>query len=178
MAMGQHCPVLQVVGFQGSGKTTLMEKLIQRAARYGMKPAALKHHGHAEPLKPPDSRPKDNMRHHQAGAFLTAASGAGQLQMDADTSRTLPELLAFYQFFEPGIIFVEGYKQESYPKVVLLRNSSDRSLLHECSRIICVITPDSLEEDTDIPCFLPHDEEHYLPFILNEMEVPDNYGSL
>lgn len=38
--------ILQVVGFQNSGKTTLIEKLCQLAEREGLKLGCFKHHGH------------------------------------------------------------------------------------------------------------------------------------
>ncbi|WP_244504188.1 molybdopterin-guanine dinucleotide biosynthesis protein B [Salibacterium halotolerans] len=155
-----------------------MEKLIQRAARSGMKTAALKHHGHTGNLKRPDSHPKDSMRHKQAGAFLAAASGSGQLQLEVDTSPDLQELLTFYRYFNPDIIFVEGYKQEHYPKVVLLQSIRDISLLRECSNVTCAVTSISLQEKIDVPCFFRSDDKHYLDFILNEMEVADDNGSL
>lgn len=43
---GQNRSILQIVGYQNSGKTTLMEKLIQALTYEGMKVATIKHHGH------------------------------------------------------------------------------------------------------------------------------------
>ncbi|SDI31696.1 molybdopterin-guanine dinucleotide biosynthesis protein B [Alteribacillus persepolensis] len=46
MAMEQHCPILQITGYKNSSKTTLMNKLIAKAAKNHWKTAAVKHHGH------------------------------------------------------------------------------------------------------------------------------------
>ena len=54
--------VFQIVGYQNSGKTTLMEKVISGAAEKGVRVAYIKHHGHGGA---PDA--KDSTRHQQAG---------------------------------------------------------------------------------------------------------------
>ncbi len=62
MTLGKNCPILQIVGFQNSGKTTLTEKLIFRASIAGLKAASIKHHGHGGT---PDTElsSKDSIRH-------------------------------------------------------------------------------------------------------------------
>lgn len=74
MSVGEICPILQIVGFQNSGKTTLSEKLIFRASKAGLKAASIKHHGHGGP---PDNElsSKDSIRHHEAGAVISSVEG-------------------------------------------------------------------------------------------------------
>lgn len=177
--MGEHCPVLQVVGYQGSGKTALMEKLIRAAGRRGKQTAALKHHGHGgtKPAPLPGNH-KDSSRHKTAGAFVSAVEGNGAFQLEAETGLSLPQILTIYQSFNPDVIFIEGYKQADYPKVVLLRTTEDQSLLRECSKILCVISSVPFEGGWDFPSFSMEDEQDYLDFLLKKMGVDYDHESI
>ncbi|MCM3761627.1 molybdopterin-guanine dinucleotide biosynthesis protein B [Alkalihalobacillus oceani] len=138
--MEQYSPVLQVVGFQNSGKTTLAEKLIKTGGELGLKVAAIKHHGHNTPQKP-EAGLKDSERHRQAGAAITAVEGGGSLQIHIQQqSWSLAEILALYEQFSPDLIVVEGYKKAPYPKLVLLRGEEDLELLQELTNVRAVIT--------------------------------------
>ncbi|KMJ55521.1 molybdopterin-guanine dinucleotide biosynthesis protein B, partial [Bacillus sp. LL01] len=96
MAMEQYCPVLQVVGYQNSGKTTLMETLIQQCSALGKRVATIKHHGHHTPQKQ-ESNLKDSERHQQAGAEITAVEGGGSLQIHIkNQSWPLDQMVSLY----------------------------------------------------------------------------------
>lgn len=147
MALVASCTVLQVVGFQNSGKTTLVEKLIKKAKQFDLRVGSIKHHGHGGP---PDSSSelKDSHRHQQAGADVAGVEGGGILQLTANSKDwSLKKLIDFYQFFSPDVIFVEGYKKESYPKAVLIRSEEDLFLLSSLTNIICVISHVPLKKE-------------------------------
>ncbi|WP_332693926.1 molybdopterin-guanine dinucleotide biosynthesis protein B [Halalkalibacter lacteus] len=170
MALERYCPILQVVGYQNSGKTTLMEKLITKSADQGLHVASIKHHGHQVAQKN-EIRVKDSQRHQQAGATITAVEGGGSLQIHSkNQSWSLEKLLKLYEHFSPDLIFVEGYKKEQYPKVVLLRGEKDVVLLHEVTNILCAITwkPLSVTE-VEFPIFDLEDSSSYVEFILQKL---------
>ncbi|HEK9100787.1 molybdopterin-guanine dinucleotide biosynthesis protein B [Bacillus pfraonensis] len=138
MAVGRTTPVLQIVGYQNSGKTTLTEKLIQAFSDEGMKVATIKHHGHGGYPEVPQ---KDSERHRQAGAVVSAVEGAGLLSLSSLRDEwPLQEIIRLYQFFEVDLILIEGYKTENYPKVVLLRTNEDIALLDKVENVRAVIT--------------------------------------
>ncbi|MBC6971414.1 molybdopterin-guanine dinucleotide biosynthesis protein B [Bacillus sp. Xin] len=138
MAMGRTAPILQIVGYQNSGKTTLTEKLIQAFSDKGMKVATIKHHGHGGYPEVPQ---KDSERHRQAGAVVSAVEGAGLLSLSSLRDEwSLQEMIRLYDFFEVDMILIEGYKAENYPKVVLLRTNEDIVLLDKVENVIAVIT--------------------------------------
>jgi molybdopterin-guanine dinucleotide biosynthesis protein B len=171
MALVARCTVLQVVGFQNSGKTTLVEKLIKKAKHFGIHVGSIKHHGHGGH---PDSSSqlKDSHRHQQAGADVAGVEGDGILQLTADIKDwSLKKLIDFYQFFSPDVIFVEGYKKESYPKVVLIRSEEDLVLLSSLTNIICVISHVPLKKEVQraYPMFHLQEDELYLNFLLKEV---------
>jgi len=140
MAVERHRPILQVVGFQNSGKTTLAEKLIKTGIELGLDVATIKHHGHNTPQKP-EAGLKDSERHRQAGAAITAVEGGGSLQLHIQKqSWSLDGILALYEQFSPDLIVVEGYKKAPYPKLVLLRGEEDLELVQELTNVWAVIT--------------------------------------
>ncbi|AWC30194.1 molybdopterin-guanine dinucleotide biosynthesis protein B [Bacillus cytotoxicus] len=140
MAMGRATPILQIVGYQNSGKTTLMEKLVHAFSSEGRKVATIKHHGHGGF---PELSQKDSERHRQAGAVVSAVEGAGLLSLSALRNHwMLKDVIQLYEFFAVDLILIEGYKTESYPKIVLLRSLDDMSLLEQVDNIKAVIVWD------------------------------------
>lgn len=49
--MEKASSILQIVGYQNSGKTTLVEKMVHALTEREMKVATIKHHGHGGFLK-------------------------------------------------------------------------------------------------------------------------------
>ncbi|EPY7712595.1 MULTISPECIES: molybdopterin-guanine dinucleotide biosynthesis protein B [Bacillus cereus group] len=136
--MGKAPSILQIVGYQNSGKTTLVEKIVHTLAERKMKVATIKHHGHGGF---PEVAQKDSERHRKAGAVVSSVEGAGFLSLSSLRENwSLQEIIRLYEFFEVDTIVIEGYKKESYPKVVLLRSAEDVELLHKVENIIAVIT--------------------------------------
>ncbi|MFJ7732844.1 molybdopterin-guanine dinucleotide biosynthesis protein B [Lysinibacillus sp. NPDC097231] len=170
MALGQHQKILQIVGYQNSGKTTLMEQLIIQATTEGLRVGTIKHHGHGG--SPMVEASKDSIRHEQAGASVTAVEGEGTLRMSIHQSNwQLADILAIYASFPMDIILIEGYKNEHYPKIVLLRSAQDQALLQKVSNIICVLYWPSypLDQSLAIPAFSIHEQAQYIEFLLKEM---------
>lgn len=138
MAVGRTVPILQIVGYQNSGKTTLVEKLIQTFSEQGLKVATIKHHGHGGSPTVPQ---KDSERHRKAGAIVSAVEGDGLLLLTALRNQwSLQDIIRLYTYFEADLIVIEGYKTESYPKVVLLRTNEDVKLLDQVENVLAVIT--------------------------------------
>lgn len=167
--MGKHCKILQVIGFENSGKTTLMEHLISQATSEGLRVGAIKHHGHGGI---PVENSKDSARHEEAGACVTAVEGEGILRMSIhQSSWELDDILAIYENLKLDVILVEGYKYANYSKVVLLRTLEDRKLLNIVSNILCVIYWPTcpLETQVPYPTFSLFDQENYIEFLMKEL---------
>lgn len=154
--------IFQVVGYQNSGKTTLVEKLIAHAAAKDLRIASIKHHGHGGT---PDT--KDSTRHQQAGAIISGVEGGGALHLHIQREEwKLDDILQLYQLFSVDLILIEGYKLETHPKVVLIRTEDDLSLL-ELENIQCVISWINVEKWTaqPYPIFHINEETDYLNFL-------------
>jgi molybdopterin-guanine dinucleotide biosynthesis adapter protein len=168
MALGINYPILQIVGYQNSGKTTLVEKVVKQGTSLGHKIATIKHHGHTTSLQS-NNHKKDSSRHFHAGATATIVEGGGNLQLEAkSTNWTLDKLIHLYSFFENDMIIIEGFKKEDYPKIVLVRNEGDRELVTSLTNIVAVISWIPIQ--CMYPLFHITDEEKYLGWIFNHSE--------
>jgi molybdopterin-guanine dinucleotide biosynthesis protein B len=101
--------VVAIVGRQGSGKTTLIEKLIPALKARGLSVSTLKHtHHHQIELDVPG---KDSHRHRMAGASeVIVASDAGWARIAARSApASLTDLLAELRTVD--LVLVEGFKQ-------------------------------------------------------------------
>ncbi|PGS48489.1 molybdopterin-guanine dinucleotide biosynthesis protein B [Bacillus sp. AFS041924] len=169
--MKKNCSILQIVGFQNSGKTTLTEKLIKRTKQHGLVVAAIKHHGHGG-VPEIEVNSKDSIRHLNAGAIISSVEGEGVLQLRTNIKNwDLKKTIELYRFFSTNVILVEGYKRESYPKVVLIRDESDLTLLDTLTNIKCVISHFELQKNrvVEYPVFHLEDEQNYIEFLINEI---------
>lgn len=164
MAVELKAPVLQIVGFQNSGKTTLLTKIIETVSLDGLKVGTLKHHGHGGS---PDvfDEGKDTGKHRQAGAMATGVEGNGLLQLHVLNSNgwSLQEMLSLYDQLPIDLILIEGFKKENFPKIVLLRSEEDELLLKQLDNIKIIIHWHySLKTTTEIPTFHLRSENDYL----------------
>ncbi|QWG35659.1 molybdopterin-guanine dinucleotide biosynthesis protein B [Bacillus mycoides] len=166
MAVGKASSILQIVGYQNSGKTTLVEKMVHALAEREMKVATIKHHGHGGF---PEVAQKDSERHRKAGAVVSSVEGAGLLSLSSLRDEwSLQEIIRLYEFFEVDTILIEGYKKENYPKVALLRSAEDAELLHKVENIAAVITwydaPSNVREEYKV--FHITEEKLYIDWFL------------
>ena len=106
--------VVAIVGHQGSGKTTLIERLIPALKARSLTVSTIKHtHHHHIEL---DSPGKDSHRHRVAGAAeVIVASDRGWARIAASTDpASLPILLG--QLRPVDLVLVEGFKQLEWLK--------------------------------------------------------------
>ncbi|GIN21301.1 molybdopterin-guanine dinucleotide biosynthesis protein B [Siminovitchia fordii] len=161
--------IIQIVGFQNSGKTTLITNLIKACREKGVSVGTIKHHGHGG--KPERQvLNKDSEKHRLAGASVTAVEGAGTLHIEAmKDGWELEDILQIYGQLPIDIILVEGYKKMDFPKVVLLRNPQDEFLLQELSNIIAVISHEHLNCSTPFPVFGNDETERFVLWFMNKI---------
>ena len=149
--------IIQVVGFQNSGKTTVITKLIQTLKGYGIKTVTIKHHGHGG--KPVVAGEKDSTKHIKAGALASIVEGAGGLLLQAENiESSLEDQIKLMQHFQPDVILIEGYKLKNYPKLLLIRGKEDLPLITMVTNISVILYweeeyRDYLKQHTEIPIF-------------------------
>ena len=119
--MAMPIPILCFVGRSNSGKTTLIERLIPELVLAGYRVATVKHTGHGFDL---DTEGKDSWRHKRAGASTVMVLSKGSLAMFSDVSDEIKVEELRDRFLDRSIdlIIAEGWKNEGYSKVVVLRD--------------------------------------------------------
>jgi len=122
-------PVVTLVARSGTGKTTLLEKLIAEMKRRGYRVGAVKHDAHHFEI---DHEGKDSWRLSRAGADVMLLSSPAKLAMVRQNAvgqeATLEELVARY-CQDIDIVLTEGYKRRPVPKIEVHRRELGRALL-------------------------------------------------
>ena len=131
-------PVLAIVGFSNSGKTTLMEKLIAALSAEGLDVCTIKHSHHQPEMDTPG---KDSWRHKHAGAKGSLLVGPEQLLMVADIQKPLtPQEMADAYFPHADLVLVEGYASMPCAKIEVVREARSTDMRCESSELIAVVT--------------------------------------
>ncbi|MDF2570508.1 MAG: mobB: molybdopterin-guanine dinucleotide biosynthesis protein [Sporomusa sp.] len=137
-------PVISIVGRSNSGKTTYLEKLIAELKCRGVRVAVIKHHHHDFEIDQPG---KDTWRHAQAGADVVCLAAPHKVAMIRKTDHELPLDQVVGYIDNVDIIFTEGYKQESKPKIEVYRQASGNVPLGIKPELIAVVSDTMLYED-------------------------------
>lgn len=156
--------VFQIVGYQNSGKTTFLNKLISKLTAVGINTATIKHHGHGG--KPTVADNKDSSSHITAGASASLVEGGGRLLLQVeDVEWTLVQKIKLISHMNLDVILIEGYKFEKFPKAVLIRHKEDVQLLEELEKIELVLY-ENAPPDTEIVTY-QRDDPNVLNWLVN-----------
>ncbi len=120
-------PIVTVIGKSGSGKTTILEKMVAEFKRRGHKLATIKHHSHAG--FDIDVPGKDSWRFAQAGSDHVVIAAPDKIASYHKISQkiSLDEITAGISGVD--LILVEGYKQANKPSLEVVRGENSRELL-------------------------------------------------
>ncbi|WP_394148001.1 bifunctional molybdopterin-guanine dinucleotide biosynthesis adaptor protein MobB/molybdopterin molybdotransferase MoeA [Shewanella atlantica] len=124
-------PVLGFCAYSGTGKTTLLKKLIPELNSRGVKLAVIKHAHHNFDVDIPG---KDSYEMRKAGArqMLVASHVRWALMTEdpLDDDPKLPHLLQQIEQDKVDIVLVEGFKKLELPKIELHRAAHDKPFIH------------------------------------------------
>ncbi|MFG6137208.1 molybdopterin-guanine dinucleotide biosynthesis protein B [Halomonas sp. B23F22_10] len=122
-------PLLGIAAWSGTGKTTLLERLLPALRERGLRVAVIKHAHHAFDVDQPG---KDSHRLRQAGAepILVASRARVALMMETPDREEadLAELIEMVRPQRPDLVLVEGFKAWSLPKLELYREAVGKPL--------------------------------------------------
>lgn len=127
-ADGPLPPALSFVAKSGTGKTTLLEKVIARMTERGWRVGSVKHDAHRFEI---DHEGKDSWRLTRAGASPMLVSSPEKMAMvrpNPAGEMPLEELIRRY-LTEADIVITEGYKTGPLPKIEVNRTARSEQLL-------------------------------------------------
>lgn len=128
-------PVISVAAYSGTGKTTFLEKLIAVLKEQNVRVAVVKHDGHDFEV---DKEGKDSWRFTQAGADVTALISSHKAVLMENRPVDVPVFLN--QIKDVDLILTEGFKEESWPKILLYRETSGMVMAADPKECMAVIS--------------------------------------
>ena len=141
--------ILSIVGKSGSGITTLLKKLIPELVKRGYKVGTIKHtHHHDFEIDKPG---KDSWEHQNAGATSVAISSTKKFAFIKKLDEEIKvKAIISNCFSDVDLILAEGFKEENFPKIEVLRKGISTGPVSQFS-----ISSPLLLVISDIPYKLP-----------------------
>ncbi|MDA8333542.1 MAG: molybdopterin-guanine dinucleotide biosynthesis protein B [Peptococcaceae bacterium] len=151
-------PVISVVGYADSGKTTVVVDLVGALKNRGYRVAAVKHAPHGYAMDAPG---KDSSRYLGAGADKVAVAGPDSLTFHERTPTHLSLAGVCARISGVDCIIAEGFKTEPGPKVGVFRQGYGAGRVEG---LIAVVSDYMVEEN--VPCFSFEQMEELADFIV------------
>jgi len=157
-------PVISFVGRHNSGKTSVLEKVVQVLSEGGFRVGIIKHSSEQFDIDVPE---KDTFRLAKAGAKALTISSASRFAYYRDVERemSLTELVALLGD-ELDIIITEGYKREDRPKIEVARREISTELIKP-SNLTALVTDFPVDKEIGVPVFGFHEIEEISRFIVD-----------
>lgn len=118
-------PLLAIAAWSGTGKTTLLKKLIPELCAKGIRPGLIKHTHHNMDVDKPG---KDSYELRKAGAAQTLVASRQRWALMTETPEEEELDLAFLvsrmDASKLDLVLVEGFKHEAVAKILLFRQDA------------------------------------------------------
>lgn len=122
-------PVLAISAWSGTGKTTLLKKLIPALRARGIRPGVIKHTHHNMDIDKPG---KDSYELRRAGAAQTMVASHQRWALMTETPDETPLDLAYLvsrmDHSTLDLVLVEGFKHETVAKILLFRSNAGHDI--------------------------------------------------
>lgn len=175
--MNNSIPLLGFVAYSGTGKTTLLEKLIPILTDNNIRIGLIKHAHHNFDIDIPG---KDSYRLRKAGAqqVLVASNTRQALIIENQELEQEPKLeqcITSLQTDMLDLILVEGFKHVAYPKIEINRSSHIQPFMfQDDTNIIAVISDIEVELPSKVTRLDLNNLEKITDFILTYLKNFNN----
>jgi molybdopterin-guanine dinucleotide biosynthesis adapter protein len=161
--------IIGLAGWQNSGKTTLLAKVIPCLIARGRTVSTVKHAHHAFDVDQPG---KDSHTHRMAGASEVLVASVNRFalmhELRGAPEPSLSELLA--RLAPVDLVIVEGYKTHPHPKLEVHRAVNGKPLLYPDDACIVAVAADVPLPDAALPVIGLDDIEKIADVLLVESE--------
>ena len=159
-----NLPVLGFAAYSGTGKTTLLVKLIPLLKRKAIRVAMIKHAHHEF-----DIPGKDSYELRKAGASqVLVASSKRRVLIKETPDEKDPELAELVNEFEPGdadLVLVEGFRHAAFPKIELHRSQLNKEFIFPTDPNVIAVAVDEPVDTGGLPMLDINNPESLVTFI-------------
>jgi len=145
-------PLLGFAAFSGTGKTTLLERLLPLLTKQGLNVALVKHSHHDIEMDEPG---KDSYRLRKAGASQVLLAGTHRAILFKEYGERrdtkLLEQLQLLQTDGLDLVLVEGFRDQPFNKIELHRSALDKPFLFIKDQSIIALACDVQVEGCELP---------------------------
>ncbi|EGW55770.1 molybdopterin-guanine dinucleotide biosynthesis protein B [Candidatus Endoriftia persephone str. Guaymas] len=164
-------PLLGFAAYSGTGKTTLLTRLIPLLKAQGLRVGVIKHAHHKVDVDKPG---KDSYELRKAGAgqvlLATAQRWALMVEEPVEGDPDLQTMLERLDSAQLDLILVEGFRHVAFPKIELHRPSLNKPLLFtEDDSIIAFASDGPVAQSVPLPQFDLNDAAAICAFILEQV---------
>lgn len=167
-------PLIGIAAFSGTGKTTLLKKLIPILNAHGLRTGVVKHAHHTFDIDHPG---KDSYELRHAGAGQVAVASRERIAWireyrDDREETTLLDALSALDINHLDLVIVEGFKHENFPKIELHRPALGHPLLcAKDSSIIALAADERVVGAPDIQQLDLNNANTIADFIISNMNT-------
>lgn len=163
-------PVVTLIARSGTGKTTLLVKLVQEMKARGYRVAAIKHDAHRFDI---DHEGKDSWRLTKVGADTMLIASPAKIAMVRQNTGDEPHLADMVATYcrDVDIVLTEGFKRSSVPKIEVHRRACAAPLLcrgeYHDPALLAVASDEAF--DLDVPVYAINDSAGLCDLIENRL---------
>lgn len=158
--------------YSGTGKTTLLKKLIPELKSHGLGIAVIKHAHHSFEI---DHEGKDSYELRKAGAdqlLIGSKERWALIVENPDENLSLEDYLQNINLDKTDLVLVEGFKPEKIAKIELYRPSLNKEAFYiNDDSIIAVAADDALPRETSLPLLDINNPKQITEFIINYFKL-------
>ena len=159
-------PVLGFAAYSGTGKTTLLVKLLPLMKLQGLRVAMIKQTHHDFEVDKPG---KDSYELRKAGANQVMLASDRRCALITEYAEqqapALPELIEQLDLAHIDLVMVEGFKHLPFAKIELHRPALGKDLIFPSDHSVIAVASDSRMETGDLPLLNINEPEEVAGFI-------------
>ena len=164
--------VLGFAAYSGTGKTTLLTKIIPMLVKKGVRVGVIKHAHHSFDVDNPE---KDSYKLRKSGATEVLISSSNRWALvheNHDQELKLNELLGKLAENELDLVLVEGFKRENFKKIELHRAETKKPYIFiDDKNIIAIAADKTPNASLSIPYLDINQPKDIVTFILSYIKT-------